>query len=97
MNSMRICSLPCRIMQNQGGATYLERVWINDVTHSLLRGRLALRRVGSGARSSGSQPKGDGTSSCVPKDIGEVRSLSESMSRQIKSSCLNFDLIIPDS
>ena len=53
--------------------------------------------IGRGIRSSRSQLMGDGTSSNVPKDGGEVRSLMESVGGSDRSSCLNYDLIIPSS
>ena len=64
-------------------------------TWRLQRGRLARRRVGSGAYSSGSRLGGDRMSSGIPKGGGKVRSPNESMMGQIESSCLNFAFIIP--
>ena len=39
----------------------------------------------------------DGTSSNMPKDNGEERSLTKCMSWSYQSSCLDFDLIDPTS
>ena len=39
-----------------------------------------------------SQPIGDGTSGDIPKDVSKVRSLTKSISGQIKSLYLDYDL-----
>ena len=64
--------------------TCLECAWISDETQRLQRGKPAKRGVGSSTWTSRSQPEEETTSSGIPKNNSEVRSLTERVSESDK-------------